>query len=49
MKKLEFSLYVIFQNIFKSYSNKFNKFNLFDSFALCCIVVSRINMKENNI
>ena len=49
---LEFSLYdCVFQNIFGLILNYLIKFNLFDSSALCCIliVLSRISKKEINI
>lgn len=52
MKKLELSLYdCVFQNIFRFFLKKISKFNLYDSSALCCILVvlSLISKKENNI
>lgn len=52
MKKLEFSLYnCLFQIIFRAIFNKSIEFNLYDNFALCCIlfVLSLICKKEINI
>lgn len=52
MKKLEFSLYdCVFQIIFRTIFNKSIEFNLYDSSALCCILVvlSLISKKEINI
>lgn len=52
MKKLEFSLYdCLFQKNFRFFLKSLKKFNLFDSSALCCILVvlSSLNEKENNI
>lgn len=49
---LEFSLYdCVFQNIFGLISNYLSKFYLFDSSALCCIliVLSSFNKKEISI
>ena len=52
MKRLEISLYdCIFQKTFRFFLKKLSKFNLYDSSALCCIliVLSRFSKKENNI
>jgi len=52
MKRLEISLYdCVFQNYFRFFLKKISKFNLYDSSALCCILVvlSLISIKEINI
>ncbi len=52
MTKIELSLYdCIFQKTFRFFLKKLSKFNLYDSSALCCILVvlSLISKKENNI